>query len=150
MKTTSKKRLTIAKTQTKFSVEKLTTNWLNKYKNNHIELINMENLFETRPDFTCNHDMRRCTVNGKEMFCTDERIKDEDVPKDLYKAEVRGNDLDYTKWETIEPVVRVNHTATLISDEPFKFESHYDINGRIDPYTQVEDYEIEYDPDLDF
>ena len=110
----------------------------------------MENLFETRPDFTCKYDMRRCTVNGREMFCTNERIKDSDMPSGLYKAEVRGNDFDNAKWETIEPAVAVNHTATLISDEPFVFEDHYDIKGRNYQYTQVNGYEIEHDPDLDF
>lgn len=109
----------------------------------------MENLFETRPDFTCNHDMRRCTVNGKDMFCTDERIKDEDMPKDLYKAEVRSSDHDADEWATIEPNVGVNHCATLVSDEPFEFKDHYEYHGKLDPYTTVESYNIEYDPDLD-
>lgn len=109
----------------------------------------MENLFETRPDFTCKYDMRRCTVNGREMFCTDERIKNEDVPEGLYKAEVRGNDFDNTKWETIEPFVGVNHTATLVSDEPFEYDREEEIKGRKFQYSDVENYEIERDPDLD-
>lgn len=109
----------------------------------------MENLFETRPDFTCNHDMRRCTVNGKDMFCTDERIKDEDMPKDLYKAEVRSSDHE-PKWATIEPKVCVNHIATLVSDQPFNFDKEMHLsNGKVDPYIEVKSYEIEHDPDLD-
>lgn len=110
----------------------------------------MEDLFKTRPDFTCNHDLRRCKVNGKEMFCTDERIKDEDMPAGLYKAEVRSSDHDAEKWATIEPRVGVNHCATLVSGEPFDFKGHYDHHGMVDPYTEVKTYEIEYDPDLDF
>lgn len=153
----------------------------------------MENLFETRPDFTCNHDMRRCTVNGKEMFCTDERIKDSDMPSGLYKAEVRASHHD-GKWSTIESTVGVFHCATLVSDEPFKFDEHkshptvrksqgYKCVGRgmhviecpnchniiasadeaehlpkwilckhcenSEYYIKVENYSIEYDPDLD-
>lgn len=109
----------------------------------------MKNLFETNPDFTSKHDMRRCKVNGKEMFCTEERIADKDMPEGLYKAEVRGNDLDSAKWETIEPFVGVNHTATLVSDEPFEYDREEEIKGRKFQYSDVENYEIERDPDLD-
>jgi len=95
----------------------------------------MENLLETMPEFVRDHDLKRCVVNGREMYCTDERIKDEDMPKGLYKAEVRSSDTDDDKWSTIEPSVLVNHCATLVSDEPFKFEQ---------PYIMVDTYDIEY------
>ena len=108
----------------------------------------MIDLFKYQPDFTCNHDMRRCTVNGKEMFCTDERIEDSDMPSGLYKAEVRSSDHS-NKWVTIEPRVWVNHCATLVSDEPFKYDREDEINGKKFQYSNVKDYEIEYDPDLD-
>lgn len=109
----------------------------------------MQNLFETMPDFTCNHDMRRCVVNGKEMFFTDERIASKDVPNGLYKADVRSSDFNAERWSTIEPIVVVNHCGTLISDEPFVYDKHFDRKHKVDPYIEVEDYEIEYDPDLD-
>lgn len=105
----------------------------------------MENLFETRPDFTCNHDMRRCKVNGKDMFCTEERIADKDMPKDLYKAEVRGV-WGKNEWGSIEPIVSVDHIATLVSDKPFNYDNTL-VDGY--PYIKIESYEIEKDPDLD-
>jgi len=108
----------------------------------------MKNLFETNPDFTCKHDMRRCTVNGKEMFCTEERIADKDMPSGLYKAEVRSSDHS-DRWVTIEPSVGVNHAATLVSDEPFEYDREDVIKGRKFQYSDVENYEIERDPDLD-
>ena len=104
----------------------------------------MVDLFKTMPDFACKHKVKRCTVNGKEMFCTDLRIMPDELPNGLYAAEVRGNMLDYSKWETIEHVVGANFTATLISDEPFVLTEHYDQQGRMYPYTQVEEYEIDY------
>jgi hypothetical protein len=36
-----------------------------------------------------------------------------------------------------------------VSDEPFEFKDHYEYHGKLDPYTTVESYNIEYDPDLD-
>ena len=107
----------------------------------------MENLFKTRPDFTRRHDMRRCTVNGKEMFCTDERIKDSDMPSDLYKAEVRSSDHS-DRWATIEPSVWVNHCATLVSDEPFEYDREIEVKDKKFQYSPVKKYKIKRNPDL--
>lgn len=95
----------------------------------------MKDLFKTMPEFANAHDLKRCVVNGREFFCTDERIKHEDMPQGLYKADVRSSDTDDDKWSTIEPSVWVNHCATLVSDEPFNFEQ---------PYIIVDTYDVEY------
>lgn len=108
----------------------------------------MDELFETNPDFTCKYDMRRCTVNGKKMYCTKERIADKDMPDGWYKAEVRSSDHS-DKWCTIEPSVAVNHVATLVSDRPFKFIDQYNVRGHIYPYIAVSGYDVDFDPDLD-
>ena len=108
----------------------------------------MDELFETNPDFTCKYDMRCCTVNGRKMYCTKERIADKDMPDGWYKADVRSSDHS-DKWSTIEPSVAVNHVATLVSDRPFKFIDKYNVRGRIYPYIAVSGYDVDFDPDLD-
>ena len=125
----------------------------------------MVNLFKTEPDFCCNHDLRRCTleytpyitndvVSGDvkpikiECFCTDERILSEDVPQGLLKYEVRGKDTACDEWSTIELSVRVNHAATIITDTPIEM-GVWEINGKPDRFSYVVSYDIDYDPDLD-
>ena len=119
----------------------------------------MVNLFETMPDFTCNHDMRKCTFvyrkdeNSPEVkvdaFCTDERIKSEDVPMGLYKYDIRSSDFDSNKWSTIEKRVLVNHCATIITDTPIDIFKRVLNDGRVDEWADIVSYEINYDSDLD-
>lgn len=104
----------------------------------------MRNLFYTNPNFTCNHDMRRCTVNGKEMFCTLDRLDRHELSEmKLYGADVRSVTFS-NKWATIEPCVAVDHIVTLVSDEPFDFGTSKEKCIKIDTY------DVEYDPYLDF
>ena len=75
-------------------------------------------------DFCNNHGIfHSCVLNGELYLFTDERIKDEELPAGWYRADVRHSDSDFDQWATIEPLVRVNHAATIISDKPFNFGS---------------------------
>ena len=108
----------------------------------------MRDLYKTDSDFCCNNEIMRCNVNGEEMYCSELRIANNDIPQGLYKAEVRSSDYNADWWATIEPRVCVNFCATLISDKPFEFKEKFEYNGKTDIYTRVESYGIEYDEDL--
>lgn len=107
----------------------------------------MRNLFETESNFCDSHDLHKCEitykVNGNEVtidaFFTDEHIYDKDVPKDLFKYEVRSCD-DSEDWATIEPRVYVNHIATIVVDTPIEFEVH----ENNDRYNEIVDYDVDY------
>jgi hypothetical protein len=107
----------------------------------------MINLFETHIDFCNNHGVfHRCKLNGKDYFFTEERIKTKDVPEGLYKADIRakwGTD----EWATIEPVVVVDHIATIISDEPIEFNENrnLDVDGIVDEYTTINECILDWD-----
>lgn len=112
----------------------------------------MRNLFKEMPDFTCNHDLHKCEItykaNGKETtidaFFTDERISDKDMPKGLFKYEIRSAD-DSEDWSTIEPKVGVNHIATIVVDTPIEFEVH----ENNDCYNDIVEVEADYGDDDD-
>ena len=110
----------------------------------------MVDLFKTNPDFTCNHDMRKCTFvyrkddNSPEVkvdaFCTDERIKSEDVPAGLLKYDVRSSDYNADQWSTIELQVAVNHCATIVTDTPIELGQHTlndDRRGADAPWDEI-------------
>lgn len=113
----------------------------------------MINLFDTHSDFCNNHGVfHRCTLNGKDYFFTEERIKAEDMPEGLYKADIRakwGTD----EWATIEPDVVVDHIATIISDEPIEFKEHnvepnINIEGYEDNYTTINECILDWDEEV--
>lgn len=107
----------------------------------------MINLFETHNDFCNEHGVfHRCKINGKDYFFTEERIADSKMPKGLYKAEIRSADFT-DKWCTIEPSVWVNHCATIISDEPFKFDKHVNFDG-VYLYTEINNYTLDWDEEV--
>jgi hypothetical protein len=120
----------------------------------------MIDLFKYQSDFTCKHDMRRCSVVYRkddkspeikvDGFCTDERIPSEDIPTGLLKYEVRGSDFNCEKWSAIELQVAVNHCATLVTDTPIQLGQHTLRDGSVDKWADVVSFDIEYDPDLDF
>lgn len=94
----------------------------------------MINLFETHNDFCHNHGVfHRCKINGKDYFFTEERIKLQDMPDGLYKADINGKD----EWAAIVPFARANHRATIISDEEF----HYNDNSFVNHHGSKEYYE---------
>lgn len=94
--------------------------------------------FNKYNDFCNNHDIfHTCVVNGNLYLFTDERIKRADLPEGWYAADVRSSDSDFDKWATIEPMVCVNHAATIISDQPFDFGS--------DNYIVIKDCDRTYD-----
>ena len=106
----------------------------------------MINLFETHSDFCNNYGVfHRCKLNGKDYFFTEERIKTKDVPEGLYKADIRakwGTD----EWATIEPVVVVDHIATIISDEPIEFNNHYSCSDNADcDYIVINECVLDWD-----
>lgn len=119
----------------------------------------MVDLFKTNPDFTCNHDMRKCTFvyrkddNSPEVkvdaFCTDERIKSEDVPAGLLKYDVRSSDYNADQWSTIELQVAVNHCATIVTDTPIELGQHTLNDGSVDKWADVVFFDIDYDEDID-
>lgn len=106
----------------------------------------MINLFETHNDFCNNHGVfHRCKLNGKDYFFTEERIKDEDMPKGLYRADIRGK-WGTNEWATIEPYVGVDHIATIISDEEFDFDSWYPRqDGTLDEFTTITECILDWD-----
>ena len=106
----------------------------------------MINLFETHNDFCNNHGVfHRCKLNGKDYFFTEERIKAEAMPEGLYKADIRakwGTD----EWATIEPVVVVDHIATIISDEPIEFNNHYSCSDNAESdYIVINECTLDWD-----
>ena len=109
----------------------------------------MINLFDTHSDFCNNHGVfHRCKLNGKDYFFTEERIKAEDMPEGLYKADIRAK-WGTNDWATIEPVVAVDHIATIISDEPIVYVDNYSypnvIDGHIDNYTPIDECVLDWD-----
>lgn len=119
----------------------------------------MIDLFKFQPDFTCNHNLRRCTVVYRkdekspeikvDGFCTDERILSDDIPMGILRYEVRSSDFDSEKWSTIELQVTVNHCATLVTDTPIELGQHTLRDGSVDKWADVVSFDIEYDPDID-
>jgi uncharacterized protein YerC len=73
------------------------------------------------------------TINDISVIATPLRINRTIIPKDLYIYDVRYDDIG-NEFATIEPMVLVNHCATIISKTPFMFE-----NGN-DNYIEIEDY----------
>ena len=105
----------------------------------HDTYIGRTNLFfEKYNDFCNEHDIfHTCVLNGEPYIFTDERIKRNELPEGWYAADVRSSDSDFDKWATIEPLVCVNHAATIISDKPFDFGS--------DNYIAIKDCYRNYD-----
>lgn len=65
---------------------------------------------------------------------------------------VRGDEAEQTGMDILpydEMIGRYHHAATLVSDEPFEYDREDVIKGRKFQYSDVENYEIERDPDLD-
>ena len=104
----------------------------------------MIDLFNECNDFCNDHGVFHiCVLNGEEYYFTEERIKDEDMPKGLYKADIRakwGTD----EWATIEPLVAVDHIATIISDKPFA----YTCGDQEKPYTPIKSCELYWDEEM--
>lgn len=106
-------------------------------------------LFFSNPDrhsdFVCDHEIGIAKVNGLEVYYTELRIKNEDVPEGFFKYEVRSADFE-PRWATIEKWVGVNHCATILSEVEIPMEEHheYEIMGkpRVDDYTEIKEYEI--------
>ena len=102
----------------------------------------MINLFETHNDFCNNHGVfHRCKLNGKDYFFTEERIKLQDMPDGLYKADIRGA-WGKDNWATIEPFVGVDHRATIISDEEFIFPKR---KNSSDTYIEIKTCTLHWD-----
>ena len=100
----------------------------------------MINLFETHNDFCNEHGVfHRCKLNGKNYFFTEERIKDEDMPNGLYRADIRSK-WGSNEWASIEPIVAVDHIATIISDEPIKFGA--------ENFTEIKSCELDWDKEV--
>ena len=67
------------------------------------------------------------------------RVKASDIPKGLYKYEVRGDDDDPGRPCTLEDMVRTNFVATIFTFEQIKFEDGMD-------YTTIADA-IDFSPE---
>lgn len=59
-------------------------------------------------------------VNGQQALFSNGAIKTENIPKGLYKYDLRGG--DETDFATIEPRVIVNRSGTILVKEPFDFD----------------------------
>lgn len=59
-------------------------------------------------------------VNGQTALFTNGTIKPENIPKGLYKYDLRGGDI--RDFLAIEPRVMVNRSGTILVKEPFDFE----------------------------
>lgn len=59
------------------------------------------------------------TICGKTALFTNDRVKPELVPKEMYKYDLRGGDEE--AFCTIEKKVIVNHSGTILTTEPFDF-----------------------------
>ena len=57
---------------------------------------------------------------GKPALFTNDRLTDADIPNNLYCYHLRESD-DGTQFSTIEPRVKVNHSGSVITDEPIDF-----------------------------
>lgn len=57
---------------------------------------------------------------GKTALFTNDRLTDADIPNNLYCYHLRESD-DGTQFSTIEPRVKVNHSGSVITDEPIDF-----------------------------
>lgn len=101
-----------------------------------IDLINEYN------DFCNDHGVfHHCKLNGKDYFFTEERINEIDMPEGLYKADIRGK-WGKDEWATIEPLVYVDHIATIVSDKPF------DYDNPEDPHIDIEKYTLDWDEEM--
>lgn len=97
---------------------------------------------ELDEDFICDNEIGKAIVNGREVYYTNLRIRNADVPDGFFKYEIRSSDFDDT-WATIENFVWVNHIATILTDEPFEMVNHgYNEN---DKYLEISSYEITED-----
>ena len=59
-------------------------------------------------------------VNGRQALFTNGMIKTEDIPKGLYKYDLRGGEIG--DFLSIEPRVRVDRSGSILVKEPFDFE----------------------------
>lgn len=92
-------------------------------------------------DFCDNFKIKECIVNGEKMYCTELRMKQDDIPDGWHKADIRHDDEDWCKPSTYEPFVMVNHWGTLISDKPFEYKDSIEFNGRKSVYTEIESFD---------
>lgn len=101
---------------------------------------------ELNSDFICDHEIGIAIVNGRKVYFTELRINMADVPEGFHRYEIRSSD-DGSRWATIEPLVIVNHCATILSKDEIPMEVTIEyplVNGkqRIDKYTDIKEYEI--------
>lgn len=76
-------------------------------------------------------------VCGRKVLITDDRVADKDVPKGMFKYELRQDELHI--YSTLEEKVSVDFSGTIISKRPFKLNEE----GYIDLLANPDDY-----PDL--
>ncbi len=67
-----------------------------------------------------NDEYNLISLFGKHALFTNERLTDADIPKGLYCYHLHHSD-DGCSFATIEPKVKVNHTGSVITDEPINF-----------------------------
>lgn len=72
-------------------------------------------------------------VNGQQALFPNGIIKTENIPKGLYKYDLRGGEIG--DFLTIEPIVRVNRSGTILVKEPFEFDGkdHIPLTGETSP-----------------
>ena len=72
-------------------------------------------------------------VNGQQALFSNGMIKPENIPKGLYKYDLRGGEIG--DFLTIEPIVRVNRSGTILVKEPFEFDGkdHIPLTGETSP-----------------
>lgn len=72
-------------------------------------------------------------VNGQQALFSNGMIKPENIPKGLYKYDLRGGEIG--DFLTIEPIVRVNRSGTILVKEPFEFngKDHIPLTGDPSP-----------------
>ena len=58
---------------------------------------------------------------GKPALFSNTRLREQDIPSELYLYHIRGRDDDFGQFATIEPKVGVNHAGSVITDEPIDF-----------------------------
>lgn len=81
----------------------------------------------TAPSFTSNEPYAAAEIFDKPALFSSARISSEDIPKGLFRYELRGSDDDPDKPVCVEASVVVNHAGTIITGEPLPIPE----NGRL-------------------
>lgn len=106
---------------------------------------------ELHPDFICDYEVGKAEINIRgveepiEVYFTELRVPNFEVPEGFFKYEVRGSDKDGS-WATLENIrVCVNFVATILSDKEIPLTTIFTSpEGETDVWSDILSYTADF------